>query len=350
MTDRSETRSEAGSQDRSDVAGPPRKRWLLGIALVAAVYTVGFGTVDLGDAVDALRAGRWPFLVGAAVLEAVTVASLGMVHRSSARAVGAHIRYREALNVSMSFFTVSQTLPGGGAFAGAVGVRRLQRFGLDGPRATASVALTATLAMGTITAIAAGGIAVSVLRATLPGVVLGMVLALLLILLGAAVGIVGVLRSEPLQDRLLDRLGRLHRRLRDRVQAWSGSLDAVRDDPPEAADLGRIVAWSAVNWSVDIAALWFVFESVDAPVTLPSLLVGFAVSQVGAAIPVTPGGVGFVESGMVGAFVLFGTAASVAATIVLAYRVLAIWLPALAGVPALLRPPPAREPADVRRR
>jgi uncharacterized protein (TIRG00374 family) len=346
VTDRSEGNADAGSETRSDVAAPPRKRWLLGIALVVAVYTIGFGSVDLGDALDALRAGRWPFLVAAAGLEAITVASLAMVHRSSARAVGVDIRYLEALNVSMSFFTVSQTLPGGGAVAGALGVRRLQRFGLDGPSATASVALTATLAMSTITAIAAGGIAVSVLRAGLPARVLALVLALLFVLLGAAFGIVAVLRSASLQRRLMDRLGRIHEKLRERVQGWSESLEGVRHDPPEAAGLGRIVGWSAVNWSVDIAALWLVFQAVDATVTLPILLVGFAVSQVGAAIPITPGGVGFVETGMIGAFVVFGTPASVATTIVLAYRVLAIWLPALAGVPALLRPPPAREPAD----
>jgi uncharacterized protein (TIRG00374 family) len=122
-------------------------------------------------------------------------------------------------------------------------------------------------------------------------------------------------------------------------------LRSLRQDPPSARDLAPIVGWSTLNWSGDIAALWLVFVAVGEPVTVSTLLIGFGVSQVGAAIPFTPGGVGFVESGMVGAFVVLGVPASEATTIVLAYRVLATWLPSLAGLVPLLRPPDGDGPA-----
>jgi uncharacterized protein (TIRG00374 family) len=321
---------------------PYGRRWLVGGLLVVGIYAVGLGVVGIRDALDALVRARWLPLVGALVLEAITVGTLAMVHRSSARAVGADLRYGVALNLSMAAFTLSHSLPGGGAVGGALVVQRLRRAGLDEPNAAASVALTAILATATITGLAAVGIAVAVADATLPGRVLVLVLALLAVLLGAAVGVVALLRSTKLQGRLLSWLSGLHRRLRARIDDWAVSLRSLRAAPPTARDLARIVAWSAVNWSMDIAALWLVFIALDQPVTLSVLLIGFGVSQVGAAIPVTPGGVGFVESGMVGAFVVLGVPAPVATTIVLAYRVLATWLPALAGVLALLRPPTVR--------
>jgi uncharacterized protein (TIRG00374 family) len=104
----------------------------------------------------------------------------------------------------------------------------------------------------------------------------------------------------------------------------------------------RIVAWSVVNWSADIAALWLVFVAFGQTVTIATVLVGFAASQLGAAIPFTPGGTGFVEGGMIAAFVAVGFSLSMATTVVITYRVFATWLPMLAGLPALLRPPHVR--------
>jgi uncharacterized protein (TIRG00374 family) len=334
-SDPSDTRTSSASD------GPSRRRWLLGLLLVVATYAVGLAVVGVRDAAEALRAARWLPLLGAGVLEAVTVATLAMVHKVSARAVGGHVRYPQALNVSMSMFTLSHTLPGGGAVGGAVAMQRLRAYGLDGPSAAASVALTGILAMATITGLAAGGITVAVIDEDLPWRALIAALGVLVVLLGAAVGIVALLRSPRAQRRVLRRVGAIHERLRERVGSWSASLRSLRQDPPSARDLAPIVGWSTLNWSGDIAALWLVFVAVGEPVTVSTLLIGFGVSQIGAAIPFTPGGVGFVESGMVGAFVVLGVPASEATTIVLAYRVLATWLPSLAGLVPLMRPPDA---------
>jgi uncharacterized protein (TIRG00374 family) len=334
-TDPSDARPDGAEESTA------RRRWLLGLLLVVGVYGVGLAVVGIRDSLDALRAADWLPLGGAAVLEAITIATLAMVHKVSARAVGGDLRYPQALNVSMSMFTLSHTVPGGGAVGGAVALQRLRRYGLDDPSAAASVALTGTLAMATITGLAAVGIAVAVVDSTLPGRVLLIALGVLVLLLGVAGAIVALLRSPGAQRRVLRRVGQVHERLHARVGEWSASLGSLRQDPPRGPDLARIVGWSAINWSGDIAALWLVFVAIGEPVTIPTVLIGFGVSQVGAAIPFTPGGVGFVESGMVGTFVVLGVPASEATTIVLAYRVLATWLPALAGVIPLLRPPEA---------
>ena len=44
-------------------------------------------------------------------------------------------------------------------------------------------------------------------------------------------------------------------------------------------------------------------------------------------LPVTPGGLGFVEAGLVGTLVLAGVGATDAAVATLAYRLVSFWLP-----------------------
>jgi uncharacterized protein (TIRG00374 family) len=310
---------------------------LVGVTMVA--YVIALAVIGIGDALPNLTRAAVPPLVGAFALEVATIATLAMVHRSSALAVGHGVAYRSALNVSMTAFTLTHSVPGGGAVAGAEVVRRWTRFGLPGPYATASLALTATLTTSTIALIGAGGVAVSVWRGDLRGrVLIGAIVVLVLLLMLLAV-VLAVVRSPERGVRIIRRLGRVHRSLADRTERWVASLEQPDRRPPTLGSLLRIVAWSAFNWGADIAALGLVFIAFGQSVTIATLLVGFAASQLGAAIPITPGGTGFVEGGMVAAFVAVGISLSAASAVVVTYRVLAMWLPMLAGLPALLRPP-----------
>ena len=51
-------------------------------------------------------------------------------------------------------------------------------------------------------------------------------------------------------------------------------------------------------------------------------------------IPLTPGGLGFVEAGLAGMLVLAGIDAGAAAVATLAFRLVSFWLPLPAGIPA----------------
>lgn len=318
---------------------PSRRAALALVGLTVGAYIVGLAVVGIGDALPALTRAAVPPLLGAFVLELATVATLAMVHRSSAAAVGRPVRYPDALNVSMTAFTLTQSVPGGGAVAAAEAVRRFTRFGLEGPYATASLALTATLTTTTIALIGAGGVGVSVWRGDLRGRVLIGALAVVVVLLGLFAAVLVLVRSPHLGARLIRRIGRLHDKLAERGENWIASLESLTSHPPTVGDLLRIVAWSGVNWGADIAALWLVFIAFGQSVTIAMLLVGFAAAQLGAAIPITPGGTGFVEGGMVAGFVALGVSLSVATVVVVTYRLLATWIPTLAGLPALLRPP-----------
>jgi Lysylphosphatidylglycerol synthase TM region len=64
------------------------------------------------------------------------------------------------------------------------------------------------------------------------------------------------------------------------------------------------------------------------------VLLAFVTAQVLAQIPVTPGGLGFVEAGLAAMLVLAGVGAADAALATLAYRLASYWLPLPAGAAA----------------
>ena len=57
------------------------------------------------------------------------------------------------------------------------------------------------------------------------------------------------------------------------------------------------------------------------------MLLAYSASMVLAMIPITPGGLGFVEAGLTGLLALAGVGAGNAVIAVLAYRLVSFWLP-----------------------
>jgi uncharacterized protein (TIRG00374 family) len=64
---------------------------------------------------------------------------------------------------------------------------------------------------------------------------------------------------------------------------------------------------------------------------------GFFVGMAANLLPFFPGGVGSVDAGMIAAFLAFDEPASAVIVSVLAYRVIAFWLPILPGAIAYLQ-------------
>ena len=61
------------------------------------------------------------------------------------------------------------------------------------------------------------------------------------------------------------------------------------------------------------------------------VLLAYAASRLLALVPLTPGGLGFVETGLVTTLTLAGVQPEAAVVAVFAYRVLSFWLPIPAG-------------------
>lgn len=86
-------------------------------------------------------------------------------------------------------------------------------------------------------------------------------------------------------------------------------------------------------WFFDNAVLWATFNAFGEQPAITVILMAYLLGQLGGLIPI-PGGVGGVDGGLVGAFVVYGLPAGGAVIAVLTYRVILFWLPLLVGLVA----------------
>jgi uncharacterized protein (TIRG00374 family) len=97
------------------------------------------------------------------------------------------------------------------------------------------------------------------------------------------------------------------------------------------------IVGAAGFWAANIAVLWASFEAFGGSVPFAVLVQGFFLGMAANLIPSPFGGVGSVDAGMIGAFVLFGIDNSVVFPAVLTYRVIAFWLPIPPGIVAFFQ-------------
>ncbi|HKJ56120.1 MAG TPA: lysylphosphatidylglycerol synthase transmembrane domain-containing protein [Nitriliruptoraceae bacterium] len=331
------TAEEMGADEEHAAPKSPVRRLAMLVPLGALVYVILLGVGDIGSAVDVLRTIS-PALVAAAVLcEVVAVLTFAMVYRASLHSVGNDIGYAASLETSMSAFTVTQSMPGGGGIAVVVATQRMVSKGAGRAHAATAVALANTLRLTTLVIVVTIAFVASGATNYLPPVLLAVFGAILVALATFTWTLLRALRSVEAGQRFVARLERLLRRFNVDLSEWAASLQEVAADHPSLGDLSRVIAWAAVNWTADVGVLWFILAGLGEPASLGMVLVAFGVQHLAASIPISPGGLGLVEAGMSTALVAMGMPASVAIAGVLGYRILAYWLPLMAGIPQYLR-------------
>jgi uncharacterized membrane protein YbhN (UPF0104 family) len=101
---------------------------------------------------------------------------------------------------------------------------------------------------------------------------------------------------------------------------------------------GGLAVLGAIGfWAANIAILWAAFHAYGAEVPLGVVVQGFFIGMVANLFPFAPAGVGAVDAGMIGTFVLFDVPAGEVFAAVLTYRLIAFWLPIPPGIVAFLQ-------------
>jgi uncharacterized protein (TIRG00374 family) len=98
----------------------------------------------------------------------------------------------------------------------------------------------------------------------------------------------------------------------------------------------KALLFSAGNWLLDLTALLIALAAVGAQPRASVVLLAYVVAAVLGMIPITPGGLGFVEAGLVGTLGLAGIGADQALLATLVYRLVSYWLPMPTGAVAYL--------------
>jgi putative heme transporter len=285
----------------------------IALAAVAALILSGGPLQAFADALGrALDADpRW--VVAGAAFELLSfggyIALLWLVGgRASER-----LDLRASTEVTLGGAAATRLLPTGGAGGAAVTIWSFRRAGLSMRSATHTLLTFLVLLYSVFLAsiaVAGGLIALGIV----PGG--GPVLLSALPALGAVVAIgaaLAIAARRPTKERKVP-LGAAVREAITLVRSGDMRL------------LGAI-AW----WAFDAAVLWAMLHALGAPPSLAVVVLAYFLGQVANTIPMP----GAVSGGMVGVLLAFGVEADLALAAVLAYRSIAIWLPAPIGLAAL---------------
>jgi uncharacterized membrane protein YbhN (UPF0104 family) len=305
-------------------------------ALAAAAIVVAGGPLQtfadaLGRALDADP--RW--VVAGAAFELLSfggyVALLWLVGRRASPRLG----LRASTQITLGGAAATRLLPTGGAGGAALTLWALRRAGLGTAGAArtllAFLVLMYVVFLGAI-AVAGGMIALGLTSASGPLALsaLPAAAAALAIAAGLAITARHGTRETPTAAAPAgaSRGARVRAALRSTPPLLGAAVrDAIALVRSGDARLLGAPAW----WAFDAAVLWAMLNAFGAPPPLAVVVLGYFVGQVANSIPVP----GAVSGGMVGVLLAFGVAPDLALTSVLAYRAIAIWLPAPVGLAAL---------------
>jgi uncharacterized protein (TIRG00374 family) len=267
-----------------------------------------------------------------AALQAAALTCLWALQR-----VSLHLdRWGPVISSQLAGNALSKVAPGGGAMGAALQYRMLVGAGVERSRAvaglTAANLLTFAVVLGmpvlAVPAITRGVVPRSLLEAALAGLVVFAVLFALSVLLLA-------------HDGALEWIGRIVQRARNRLRRRSAPLTGlprrlVRERNRILGTLGprwkRALAATVGRWAFDYATLLAALAAVGSTPRPALVLLAFCAAQLLAQIPVTPGGLGFVEAGLTATLVLAGVSGGDAVLATFAYRLFSYWLPLPLGL------------------
>jgi uncharacterized protein (TIRG00374 family) len=226
--------------------------------------------------------------------------------------------------------SAGSVIPGGGAAASAVQYSLLVRAGVPGSTIARGLAATwaattgMAFALPVIASLAAIGGAAAPEGLRRVAYIGGAAFVLL-----ATVGVVAFGWNRPLRFA-----GRAVRAAAGVVHQGSRFVDLPdrlvlhRNEVRSAVAQHPVLALLAAlgRWGFDFLALVCVLEALGVEARPTLVLLAYSATILLAMIPLTPGGLGFVEAGLAGLLVLAGLDAGEAGVATLAYRLIAFWL------------------------
>jgi len=258
------------------------------------------------------------------------------------------VRWRAVISSQLAGNALAKIAPGGGAMGSALQYKMLVRAGA--PPAATVTALTAVnvlvfamvLAMPVlaIPALVRGGVNDKLEHTAFAGLVV--------FVAASALGAVLLTKDAPLAW-----VGRLVQRVRNRLRRGHEPLRRLpdrllRERDRLLATLGprwkRALLATVGRWTFDYLTLLAALAAIGSHPRPGLVLLAFCGAQVLAQIPITPGGLGFVEAGLSAMLVLAGVSAGDALLATFAYRLFSYWLPLPLGLVGFALAPGGKEP------
>ncbi|MET9015812.1 lysylphosphatidylglycerol synthase transmembrane domain-containing protein [Streptomyces olivaceoviridis] len=298
---------------------PPRRLPVRQVLCLVPLVLVAVAAVRhrsvLAEGFGHLRTASWPWLLAAATATCLTWVAAAVTRQG---AVLQPLPKGRLLATQFAAGAANHLLPTG-LGAGAVNLRFMTVCGVPPARSSAALALYLLAeCVGRL------GLLAALLVAFPDALRLGPLLpdgSALPLLLGA-VGLVVVAGAVTA----------LVRPLRTRVSAFArDALDEARSVHTRPARALALWGGSLAFPALQATGLAAVGQALRLPVPPAHMVLAYLAATVAVALVPTPGGLGSVEAALIVALVAVGGPAAVATAVVLAYRIITVWLPLVPG-------------------
>jgi uncharacterized membrane protein YbhN (UPF0104 family) len=321
---------------------------LLVLALVAAIYVLGPRIVGLDDELARIHDASWGWVAVAVLFNVASFAAYvalfrGVLGGNAAASVRERLDARASYQITMAGLAATRIFSAAGAGGIVLSYWTLRKAGM--PRRRSACRMVAFLVLlYSVYGIALIAFGVLLRTGVLPGdaPVAGTIVPAGLA--GAAMLVAGLIALIPgdVERRLSSvrgrgRLARMAAKLAPVPATASSGIRTAIDYVCHPRRGALALAGAVGFWAANIGVLWASFEAFGGQVPVGVLVQGFFVGMAANLIPSPAGGVGSVDAGMIGAFVLFGVPGGIVFPAVLTYRVIAFWLPIPPGIVAFFQ-------------
>jgi putative heme transporter len=312
------------------------------ILLVIAIYVLVPKLFDLQDAVGKIGEGDPVWIaIGVACCIGMFAAYVALFRGVVGEHV-IHLEWKESYEITMAGLAATRLFSAGGAGGILLTYWALRKAGMERRRSVCRmVAFLVVLYSVYLVSLIVFGILlrVGVLSgdAPLSGTIIPAALAAVVIVICLLMALLPDDVERRIERHTSGRFGRLARRIATApatfAQGTRTAIAFVRHPRAGAMAFGGAIGF----WAANIAILWASFHAFEVSVPLGVVIQGFFLGMLANLIPFAPGGVGAVDAGMIGAFVLFGLPSTEVFAAVLTYRVIAFWLPIPPGIVAFFQ-------------
>jgi hypothetical protein len=235
--------------------------------------------------------------------------------------------------IDLAAAAVAHVVPAGTLGSAGIGYRLFTSAGIDGNDAAvmmASKGLGSTVVLNVLLWLS---LVISIPLAGFHPIYVTVAILGAVTLLAVAGLTFGIIHGAPRASRILRAVGaRIPRVGPDKLeQAFLKAADSLSALGRDRTVVTASLAWASANWLLDAASLWCFVGAFGSFVNPVELFAAYGIANVAGVLPITPAGLGVVDSVAPLLLISFGVTRSVATLGVLSWRLVNFWLPIPTG-------------------
>jgi uncharacterized protein (TIRG00374 family) len=312
----------------------PLRRGILIFALVLIIeYLVVPELVSASKDLYLLGRVNAAWLVAGLVLEGLSLFCYGLLTQALLPPGARNPGLSRLFRIDLAAAAVAHVIPAGTLGSAGIGYRLFTDEGIKGNDAAVMMATKGLGSTVVLNVLLWLSLVISIPLAGFHPIYVTVAVIGAVLLLAIATVFVGITRGAKRASRILHAVG-------DRIPGLSGDRleETVLDTATKLSALARdrrtlvlSLTWASLNWLLDAASLWCFVAAFGKFVNPVELFAAYGIANVAGALPLTPGGLGVVDSIAPLLLVSFGVTRSVATLGVLGWRLVNFWLPIPAG-------------------